>query len=117
MPSGVNQAIIAIWVTIGLSVISALINRLLGELSVEKFIIYILLCALFCIFPYKLAKGSNPTRWIYTILIVSSILLMLGGVGTDMPKLDMIVSIVVLPIEVFAIFRLFQSEASSWFYK
>ncbi len=115
MPQGVNQAIIAIWVTIGLSVIAALINNWTGAISTGEFAWYIIMYSLFCIFPYKLGKGSNPTRWVYSIFFAISILFMLGGIGSDMPKADWIVSIITLPIGVFVIFRLFQSEASEWF--
>lgn len=115
MPHGVNQAIIAIWVTIGLSVIAALINKWVGDISTGEFVWYIILYSLICIFPYKLGKGSNPSRWVYSVFVAVSVLLMLGGVGTDMPKADWAVSIITLPIEAFVIFRLFQAEASSWF--
>jgi hypothetical protein len=115
MPQGINQAIIAIWVTIGLSIIAALINTWVGDISTGEFVGYIIAYSLICIFPYKLGKGSNPARWVYGIFFVASVLFMLGGVGNGMPKADWIVSIIMFPIEVFAIFRLFQPEASEWF--
>ncbi len=115
MPQGVNQAIIAIWVTIGLSVIAALINTWVGDISTGEFVFYILIYSLLCIFPYKLSRGSNPARWVYCVFFGASVLFMLGGVGSDMPKADWIASIIMLPIEIFAIFRLFQTEASEWF--
>ncbi len=86
MPSGVSQAIIAIWVTIGLSVIAALVNTWTGEISTGEFVFYILIYSLLCLFPYKLAKASNPARWVYCIFFAGSVLFMLGGVATDMPK-------------------------------
>ena len=115
MPNGVNQAIIAIWITIGLSVAAALINRWLGEISTAEFVWYIIVYSLVCIFPYKLGKGSNPARWVYTIFFAVSVIFMLGGVATDIPKADWVVSIIMVPIEIFAIFRLFQPEATIWF--
>lgn len=115
MPSEVNQAVIAIWITIALSVIAALVSRWLGDISSGMFAWYIITYAVFCVFPYKLRKGSNPARWIYTILFAVSILLILGGLGSDMPKADWIAIIIILPIQLFAIFRLFQHESSQWF--
>jgi len=117
MPIGVNQAIIAIWATIGLSAVAALINRWLGEISTGEFVWYIIVYSLVCIFPYKLGKGSNPARWVYAIFIAASILFMFGGVGSAMPKADWVVSIVMVPIEIFAVLRLFQPEVSLWFQK
>lgn len=117
MPQEVNQAIIGVWITIGLSVLAALINRWMGDISTNGFIGYIILYSLLCIFPYKLARGSNPTRWVYTIITVMSFLFMLGGLGAAMPKADLVVSIIMIPIEIFIIFRLFQPQASIWFSK
>lgn len=115
MPQGIKQAIIAVWVTIGLSVLAALVNKWSGQISTGGFMFNIIVYSLFCIFPYKLSKGSNPARWIYTILAVMSVLFMLGGIGSTMPKADLVVSIIMIPIEAFIIFRLFQAESSSWF--
>ena len=115
MPTGVNQAIIGVWITLGLSVIAALFNRWVGDYSMGEFVGYIFIYALLCIFPYKLGKGSNPTRWVFTVLTITSIIFLLGGVGATMPKADLVASIVMMPIEIFIIVKLFQKEASIWF--
>ena len=117
MPAGVNQAIVAIWITIGLSVVAALFNRWIGDISAEEFVGYIFIYALLCIFPYKLSKGSNPARWVFAVFFATSILFMLGGLLNDMPIADWLVSIVSVPITIFALYRLFQEEASLWFQK
>ena len=115
MPQGVDQAIIAIWITIGLSVIAALISTWAGDISSGELIFYIIVYSLICLFPYNLGKGSNPARWVYGIFVAVSILFMLGGVANDMPKADWVVSIIILPIDAFVIYRLFQADASQWF--
>lgn len=115
MPIGVNQAIIAIWITLALSVVAALINKWLGEVSTGEFVWYIITYSICCIFPYKLSKRSNPTRWTYAIFVAATFVLMLGGIASDMPKADFVVSIIMIPVEFFAVFRLFQPEASRWF--
>jgi len=117
MPKEVNQAILGIWITIALSVLAALFNRWSEVISTGEFAGYIIGYSLFCIFPYKLAKASNPTRWVYTIITGASLLFMLGGVVDNMPKADLIVSIIMIPIEIFIIINLFKSNASIWFQK
>lgn len=117
MPQGVKQAVLGVWVTIGLSVLAALINQWTGAISTDEFVGYIIFYSIFCVFPYKLNKGSNPTRWVYTILVGISFLFILGGLGGEIPKADLVVSIVMIPIEVFILFKLFQSEATEWFSK
>ena len=115
MPEGVKQAVIGVWVTIGLSVLAALINKWVGAVSTDEFVTYIIFYSIFCIFPYKLNKGSNPTRWVYAVLVGITILFMLGGIGGEVPKVDLVVSVLMIPIEIFILFKLFQPEATEWF--
>jgi hypothetical protein len=113
-PQGVRQAIFAIWATLIISALSALAAKLSGLSSEGEFIGSILVYAIFCILPYKLANRSNATRYFYLVLTVISFLLMAAGVGT-LNKIDLAVSVLLIPVEVFIIFRLFQSEASAWY--
>jgi len=117
MPKGVKQAILGIWITIALSLIAALTNKWTGVISTGEFAFYIFMYAIFCIFPYKLGKGSNPARWVYTVLTAASMLLMLGGMATEMPKADLIVSVIMIPIEIYIVIQLFKRKASQWFTK
>lgn len=77
MPKAVSQVILWIWITIVLSVLAVLMNKWRGAVSMGEFVFNILTYALFCMFPYKLAKGSNPTRWdLYSGAVVQA-----GGLG------------------------------------
>lgn len=115
MPKGIKQAVIGVWITIGLSVTATLINKWIGAISENEFFGQIIFYSLFCIFPYKLNNGSNPARWIYAVLIAVSLLFMLGGVAGEIPKLDLVVSVLLIPIEIFILIKLFQPEATKWF--
>jgi hypothetical protein len=114
LPQGVRQAILAIWATLAISALSALIAKLSGLSSQGDFVGSILVYAIFCMFPYKLANRSNATRYVYVVLIAISFLFMAAGVGA-LNKIDFAVSVLLIPAEVFIIFRLFQPEASAWF--
>jgi hypothetical protein len=114
-PTGVNQAVIGIWATIVLSAISTLINKWVGDISMDEFVFTIIIYVIVCILPYKISKGSNAARYVYLVIFAISILFLLAGIGYEMPKLDLILSVLLIPIEIFIIFRLFQPEASAWF--
>lgn len=114
-PKGVQQAVIGILVTLGISVIAALVNRWIGAITIESFIGYIIVYALCCIFPYKIGRGSNPMRWAYAVIFGATLLFYAGGVGSTMPKADIVASIVIFPIELFILYRLFEPSASTWF--
>jgi hypothetical protein len=115
MPHNVSLAIKCIWFTIALSVLAALFNRLTGVVSMGEFCFYIIVYAIYCIFPYKLGRASNPMRWAYLILTAASIFLLLGGIAEDMPKADVVVSLVCIPVSLFACYLLLKKDAAAWF--
>lgn len=115
MPHNVSLAIKCIWFTIALSVLAALFNRLTGVVGMGEFCFYIIVYAIYCIFPYKLGRASNPMRWAYLILTVASIFLLLGGIAEDMPKADVVVSLVCIPVSLFACYLLLKKDAAAWF--
>ena len=115
MPKAVHQAIIAIWITLGLSVIAALFKQWTDVISNGELFWSIFMYALLCIFPYKLSRGSNATRWVYTILSLATIAFVLTGAGADMPQADWAVLVLTAPIELFIIISLFDRESSQWF--
>jgi len=114
LPQGVKQAILAIWATLAISALSALIAKLSGLSSQGDFVSTVFVYAIFCIVPYKLANRSNATRYVYVVLIAISFLFMAAGVGA-LNKIDFAVSVLLIPAEVFIIYRLFQPEASAWY--
>lgn len=115
IPTEVRQAVAIIWVTIAVSALSALFSKMTGLYSEGEFMGALFVYSLLCIFPYKLRTGSNAARYGYVILTVMTVLIMLAGIGAD-KKLDLYVSLLLLPAEVFIIYRLFQKESSLWFY-
>jgi len=116
-PQSVFQAEIAIWGTLAISAICALINKLIGDIGIGEFATSIIMYGILCIVPYKIGRGSNAARYFYTIVFVASILFLLGGMNEYVPKLDVIMSFVLIPVEIFIIYRLFQSDSTSWFHR
>ncbi|MDC1507400.1 hypothetical protein N8460_06375 [Oceanospirillaceae bacterium] len=115
MPKAVNQAIIGIWITLGLSVAAAIVNQRTGALTNGEFFWCIFMYAVLCIFPYKLYKGSNTARWIYSILTGVTVAYMLLSIGDDMPQVDWLLLAITVPIKLFIIISLFDRESSRWF--
>jgi hypothetical protein len=111
----VSQAIAAIWVTLAVDALLALFCKLTGVYSDGEFIGALLLYALICIIPYKLGNRSNAARYVYVILTAVCVLMVIPIIGS-VKKPDLYVSLILLPVEAFIIYRLFQKEASAWFY-
>lgn len=113
-PNGVKQAVLATWATLALSALSSLLAKLSGLISPGEFVGAVVIDAILCVIPYKLSNRSNATRYIYVVLMASSFLFMAAG-EFSLNKIDFAVSVLLIPVEVFIIFRLFQPEASAWF--
>ena len=113
-PSEVKQAVVAILATLAISTFLALYQKLSGSISGGQFIGTIIIYAFFCILPYKISNKSNPARYIYLLITIVT-LLTLFAVDYKKYKMEFIVSFILIPIEVFIIYRLFQKKSSSWF--
>ena len=114
-PKSVEQAVTAIWITIGISVVFSLIRKWIGDSSTVLFTVEIMLCGLWCIFPYKISNGSNPTRYVYSIFSLGGYLLLLGNGANDFKKLHWIESVIIFFIHIFILIKLFQKDSSEWF--
>lgn len=118
MPDSVRNAVIALWVTIALSAIAALIDRLAGQLTDGMFLFYLIIYALICIIPYKISNGSNAARYVFLVLFIFSILSWIGGSEEmDLPKWSMIASYLITVVDLFIIYWLFTSQSNQWFKK
>lgn len=116
-PRAVDQAVVAIWVSLGISVASAIVSKWMNYITDGYFVLVVLLYALYCLLPYHIGRGSNAARWIYAVLSAISLVIFLGLGFTDMAPPDVIASIIVTPITIFAIVRLFQESSVDWFAK
>lgn len=114
-PSEVDQAVTAIWISLGISVASAIVSKWMNYVTEGYFVGSVVLYAVYCLFPYHIARGSNTARWIYSVLSAVTLVLFLGLGFADMPPPDAIASIIVTPITIFAIVRLFQESSVDWF--
>ena len=58
-PTSVSNAVLAIWVTLGISVLSAVAGRVTGQISSEAFFGNLFMYGLCAILPYKIGVGRN----------------------------------------------------------
>lgn len=120
-PGSVTQAVYVIWITIIINVIVEIIDLSLGKVSVIEFLIALAALAVISIIPYKLSEGSNVARQCFIalfILYALSMLIVLSGIDSNSYNLtaaDVVVSIALLPANLFILYRLLQPDASSWF--
>lgn len=114
-PRPVTQSIYLIWITLAISAITALADKWTGYSSEGEFMFTLIFYGLLCIFPYKLSNKSNPTRYVYTVLTGITLLFLLGGIEQTVSELTYIASILILPVNLFAVYLLFQPKSNEWF--
>lgn len=114
-PNSVSNAILAIWVTLGISVLSSVAGRALGQISSGAFFGSLFTYGLCAILPYKIGLGRNWARYFYAILMGLGFAAMLAGERAGLTNIDVVISWLLLPVEAWIIFSLFKREVGEWF--
>lgn len=114
-PKAVTNAVLAIWATVGLSTVVAIIDKQTGALSSDLFMGILFTYALFCVLPYKITVGRNWARYVYAILVALTLAMILAGETKDISKLALVFSYVMLPVEAWILYSLFHPDSGKWF--
>lgn len=115
IPKSINQAVLAIWGTIIASAIVAVFEKKMGYIDSGELALSLIIYAILCILPYKISRCSNAARYTFTILTALCYLLMLADGMVSTSKADFVLTIILIPVDIFIIYRLFSGEATSWF--
>jgi hypothetical protein len=105
----------AIWATLAISAIVAVINKQMNVIPTGQFAFHLGIYGLMCVFPYKISKGSNAARYTFAVMTIFGYLFLLGGDIRGITKLDLASSIIIVPLDIFIFYRLFSKDANKWF--
>lgn len=117
MPKTVNIAIKLIWISLIISMLLSIAQRFLGDISLNDLITALVVNALMCLIPYKLARQSNISRFVFTALFILSILFILAaGNEIEVTLLDKVDLLINIPLNIYSIYLVFFNEAAQqWF--
>jgi hypothetical protein len=113
-PDHIRKAEMIIYVSIAASAVVSLIDKWIGAIGPGNFAFQLMVYGFLCMIPYKISRGSNPARYVYVVICVIALFLMLGG-GIRVPRLDLLLSVIMIPVEAYVIWMLFHPDASRWF--
>lgn len=113
-PESIRQSEIIIYACIVASALVSLIDRWIGAIGPGEFAFQLIVYGFLFMIPYKLGRRSNPARYVYVVSAVIAVLLMVGG-GVKVPRLDLILSVIMIPVEIYVSWTLFQPASSRWF--
>lgn len=117
MPKSVRNTVTAIWAMIGVSAVAALLDRLTGSMPSGEFSFLLIGYGIMVMFPYKIAKASNPARYVWAVISVIGALVMIGESNAGHGKIANLVGYATVPLGIITIFWLFSNESNSWFNK
>ena len=114
-PTSISHAVLAIWATMGICILSAIAGRATGQISSNNFIGTLITYGLFAILPYKMGLGRNWARYFYTVITAIGYAMIFAGETAGMSQIDKVLSWILLPVEGWIIFLLFKPESREWF--
>lgn len=114
-PSEVIQSVLIIWVLLAVTCVISVVQKLIGDITVSQFFIDLIIIALSCVFPYKILKGSNSARYLYSILTVISYLPYFAGVVPNVSNIQLVAVVALSPFSLYSVYLLFKGDVNSWF--
>jgi hypothetical protein len=114
-PASIRQVELLLYASILIWALVQVVQHRMGITSSNEFFGQILYAGVLCMFPFKIAKGSNATRYVFVIGSVISILLVLGGLMPSVRRLELIYTWLDIPFSAYVSWLLFQSDANEWF--
>lgn len=114
-PQSVNTAILTIWGALALSALVAVLDRKFGGVTYDGFMGDLFSMALFSVLPYKMSQGRNWSRYFFGVSVFLSLAVLLAGAIPGVSKLALAASWLLLPIQGWVTYLLFQPESNAWF--
>lgn len=113
----VQIGIQAIWAILVVDLIVVVVDWLTAARSGGLTVAWILWYCLWAVFPYKLQKRSNATRFIYGLMSAAGVGMLAAGMTDGMSTLGRIVSIIEIPVVALSVYALFSESGEEWFSK
>ena len=114
MPKGIRQGTNIVWTIITLSVLGLLLHKFIGFVSNREFFTLIFYYLILYIIAYKISVGSNIARYVYLIWFILSTISFLSS-SMAVTGIQLLMSFIFIPFEVFAIYKFFNKDANDWF--
>jgi len=116
MPKSVKQGTNIMWTIIVLSILGLLLHKFIGFLYNDEFIISMSYYIIVCVIIYKIGTGNNIARYLYLILFIFSTVKFLTS-SMAVTGISLLISALIIPLNLFAIYKVFNKESKEWFSK
>lgn len=118
-PAIIQKAQTLMYGTITVSIFCVFLNTVAGPVQSAELIANLVFSALLSLLPFFMGRRINAARYIYVAVIAFSAVFIFstGEMIQNSGRFDLYVSVLLLPIEIYACGLLFRSESRNWFKK
>ena len=115
-PQFINTAIQLIWFTIGIDIVAMVASYDGTVANTESLTFNGVMLLLYAFATVQISIGKNWARRFYAFLIAMEFALVAAFGLSDASELEVVVTYLTLPLELWILFRLFGADADEWFH-
>ncbi len=118
-PAIIQKAQTLMYGTIAVSAFCVFLNTVAGPVQSAELMANLVFSALMALLPFFMGRRFNAARYIYVAVTALSAVFIFatGEMIQNSGRFDLYVSVLILPIEIYACGLLFRSESRNWFKK
>jgi len=114
-PRSVANAIQFIWLTIAIDAVMMVASYDGSDANVDALIFNGTMLLLYALVTAKISAGRNWARRAYALLVAMELALVAAFGLSDASELEVLVTYLTLPLELWILIQLFRGEADTWF--
>ena len=114
-PKSVTTAVHAIWLTIVIDIAMMFASYDGSSANIDALTFNGFMLMLYGLVTVKISVGRNWARLVYAILIASELAMVAAFDLSDASELEMWVTYLTLPFEIWILYKLYGAEADAWF--
>ena len=116
-PRSVQQAVLAIWLTIAMDALVIAFEGDSGAMASDVVLLNSLSCIFYGLIANRISAGNNFARYVYAFLVAIEVASLFAFGLDGATDLEAAVAYISPPIEAWIMFMLFRAESTPWFVK
>jgi hypothetical protein len=114
-PHSIAIAVQAIWISLAMDAFTMLASFDGVSNQVDALTFNAMMLTLYGLVTFKIASGRDWARRVYAVLVAMELALLAAfGVG-EASELEVLVTYLTLPLEIWILFKLYSAESDAWF--
>ena len=112
-PKSVDHAVTAIWLSNAASALVLWADY--DDTNAETLVFNAMLLGFYAFVTFRIGSGNRAARLIYAFLVAAEVALLMAFGLSDASDLDVLLTYLTTPLEIWALFKLFGTDSDVWF--